>query len=348
MLSTYMLYKSIYEHRNIPPRWDIFAFGGNMAKKDRKRTHGKNVFKYAEKASRLDYEYYGVHRKGDRVHIDSKRMKKVCGTEGPSELYSAALRIAEIPRHTAYFIPKKKKRTDYVTNEFRMKLDGLREQWCELRRAFENIKTPTQAADEYRLNAISYTADSDDYDDIAVDAMMAGIRREIPYRRLEISVCAQFIHQMATELDALMLRKCRQLGYAPDKESQISRNDMHTYLHGMVHGSHKVEALPGYRDAYKKFFTVWNLLKHNSEELFYKVKESYPDMLLTESYKNGDMSMYYLKIGNDYIEGMLTDLKVFYENVGEAFFGEDREESKWNYDEYFLGVIDEFNDESLF
>lgn len=312
-----------------------------MAKKDRKRTHNKNIFRYEEKTGRDCYEFYGIHINGDRIKIDSKRMKKICGCEGPNELYEAALKIAEIPRNTAYFVPKKKKKLDYVTNEFRAKIDSLREQWNELKKAFVNVKTPEQVTEEYRLNAIAKTCHSEDIEEIDVTAMMKGIERINAYERIEISVCSQFIHQMATELDAIMLRKCRFLGFDPDKENQIKRNDMHTYLHGWVHGAYKIEDIQNYKEVYRKFFTVWNLLKHNSENLFYKVKENYPDMLLTNSYRNGEMSMYYLKIGNDYIEKMLDDLKVFYEDVGEKFFGEDKEESKWNYDEYFTGVIHE-------
>ena len=89
---------------------------------------------------------------------------------------------------------------------------------------------------------------------------------------------------------------------------------------------------------------IWNLLKHNSENLFVKVRENYPDMLLTKTYRNGEMSMYYLKIGNDYIEKMLNDLRTFYEDVGETFFGEDKDESSWNYDEYFTNEVREWND----
>ena len=54
--------------------------------------------------------------------------------------------------------------------------------------------------------------------------------------------------------------------------------------------------------------------------------------------------MYYLKIGNGYIEKMLNDLSIFYEDVCENFFSEDREESKWNYDDYFFNAVREWNE----
>ena len=315
-----------------------------MAKKDRKRTHNKNIYQYSAKTSPGDLEYFGIHKNGDRIKIDVKRMKKICEKNGPRELYEVALKISDIPRNTAYFIPKKRKRLDYVTNEFRQKIDTLREQWHEIRKAFENIKTPKQVTDEYRLDALSYTSSSDDYDEIEIDAMMAGIKREASYFNLEASVCAQFIHQMATELDAIMLRKCRYLGFNPPVERQVTRDIMHTYIESQINGRCSIDELPNHKEVYRKFFMIWNLLKHNSENLFVKVQENYPDMLLTKTYRNGEMSMYYLKIGNDYIEKMLNDLRTFYEDVAETFFGEDKEESLWNYDEFFVDEVREWND----
>lgn len=323
----------------------IFLFyGGIMAKKDRKRVHNKNIYQYSQKTSPGEYEYYGIHKYGERIKIDVKRMKKICEKDGFKELFEVTQKISSIPRNTAYFVPKKKRKNDYVINEFRFKIDTLRTQWHEIRKAFENIKTPKQVEDEYRAEALSYTSSADDYDEICMDAIMAGIKRETPYYNLEVSVCAQFIHQMATELDAIMLRKCRYLGYTASKDELIKRDNLHTYLHGYVHGKCKIEDLPNYESVYRKFFMIWNFLKHNNENLFEKVRLKYSDMLLTDTYQNGEMSMYYLKIGNGYIEKMLDDLSIFYEDVCENFFSEDREESKWNYDDYFFNAVREWNE----
>ncbi len=340
----HICFVSLYTSIGISRFGGIFLlFGGFMAKKKHNRTHNKKIYQYEAKTTPGAYAYYGIHTERRRVKIDFKRMKKVCLQVGPSELVKIAEKASQIPRNTTYFMPAKKKRTDYIVNEFRDKIDALREQWWELERAFQHVKSPQKVSDEYRLDAIAKTSCVDDLEDIDIAAMMAGMRRKVPYRKLEVSVCAQFIQQMATELDAIMLRKCRYLGFNPPKEEQISRPQMHTYLHGYVHGAWNVEDVPHYQDVYRKFFMIWNLLKHNSENLFDKVLNQYPDMLLTETYRNGEMSMYYLKIGNDYIEKMLDDLKVFYEDLCERFFGEDKEESRWNYDDYFTKVIDEWN-----
>ena len=345
MLDTHMPCESIYKHENIPRSRGIFLhIGGFMSKKDHKRTPNKKIYQYENKASFGNAEYFGIHKNGDRIKIDSRRMKKIASKEGLSELYEAALKIAAIPRNTSYFTPKTKKKLDYVVNEFRLKISTLREQWHEFRTAFASIKTPKQVADHYRNEALSYTVCSDDYDEICSDAILVGLKREMPYYSLEASMCAQFIHQMATELDAIMLRKCRYLGYTTSKDEQIKRDHLHAFLQGYVHGQGKMEDLPNYKSVYRKFFMIWNFLKHNNENLFEKVRSHYSDMLLTDTYRNGEMSMYCLKIGNDYIENMLTDLNAFYESVCEVFFGEDKEESKWNYDAYFLDIVREINE----
>jgi hypothetical protein len=62
-------------------------------------------------------------------------------------------------------------------------------------------------------------------------------------------------------------------------------------------------------------------------------------MLLTEQYRNGEMSQYYLKIGDDYIEAMLVDLLPFYEALCADFFDEDVEAAEWNYDDYFAEKV---------
>ena len=75
-----------------------------------------------------DERYYGIHRDGNRVKIDIKRMKKI-GTSGvPASVLDVA---SAIPRNTTYFLPKRLHRHDYVINQFRDKLAELTASWRE-------------------------------------------------------------------------------------------------------------------------------------------------------------------------------------------------------------------------
>ena len=53
---------------------------------------------------------------------------------------------------------------------------------------------------------------------------------------------------------------------------------MHDYLNGTMKGNAMIEKLKVY-DTHAKFFAVWNMLRHNSEDLFKKILKSYPNML---------------------------------------------------------------------
>ena len=283
-------------------------------------------------------EYYGIHRDGGRAKIDIKRMQKIKFPGIPGDVLEAASRL---PRNSVYFLPQKIHRSDYVCNQFRDKLSELRSQWNETKEAFGKFLSPEDVEERTRL---SYLHDGRmDCEEADAAGLIAGIKRSSTYEKLWISQCAQFIHQMATELDALMLRKCAYLGFA---EKEVTRGKLHTYLNGTKKGRVKIDELNGY-NVYAKFFTIWNMLKHNSEELFEKVQKNYPEMLLVNRYRNGEMSQYYLKIGNDYIEAMFSDLVPFYENLCREFFDEDPEQAKWNYDDYFTDKVKQTIEENM-
>lgn len=257
-------------------------------------------------------------------------MKKI-GTSGvPTSVLDAA---STLPRNTTYFIPKRLHRHDYVINQFRDKLRELSDSWREYKVAFLKITSPADIAEQVRVERIQIGLD--DNEDATVAGIMSGAKRQQTYKKLWISQCAQFIHQMATELDALMLRKCVYLGFA---EKDVNRGKMYTYLNGTQKGRASVENLNGY-DVYAKFFAVWNMLKHNTEDLFEKIQKNYPDMLLTDKYRNGEMSQYYLKVGDEYIEKMFVELLPFYESLCSEFFDEDIESAEWNYDDYFAEKV---------
>ena len=243
-------------------------------KKKNRNPHSKvhDYSKYASKWNGVeipsdDERYYGIHRDGNRVKIDIKRMKKI-GTSGvPIKVLDAA---SALPRNTTYFLPKRLHRHDYVINQFRDKLAELTTSWREYKTAFGTITSPSDIAEQTRLERLH--TGLDDNEDATVAGIPSGAKRQTTYNKLWISQCAQFIHQMATELDALMLRKCVYLGFA---EKEVTRGKMHTYLNGTMKGRARIESLKGY-DVYAKFFTVWNMLKHNSEDLLRRCKRTIP------------------------------------------------------------------------
>ncbi len=186
----------------------------------------------------------------------------------------------------------------------------------------------TQKETENRVRTASLMDGIYDYEETAEKGTLAGMKRVQPYYELEVALHANFIHQIASEMTAFMLYEARVLGYS---YPEVSRNKLETFIEGTTYGKHKISDLPHFT-VYNNFYTGWNFLKHNSEELFAKVKDRCPEMLLSGAYKNGQLSQYILKIDDEYIEKTLTNLGLFYDEFCEAFFGENPEMANWNYD----------------
>ena len=329
--------KSSVLHGGIPISLGVpFCFGGIYEKEKKKsQGNGKGLFQVLRLVCGTyggRYDNAGVLRlkKDGRVKIDLKRMKKVKISGVPEEVLNAA---SQIPRNTTYFTPAKVHRHDYVCNRFRDTLATLQKKWRENKLAFSEITTPKET--ENRVRTESLMDGIYDYEEAAEKGTLAGMKRARPYYELEVALHANFIHQIASEMTALMLYEARVLGY---NYPEVNRNKLETFIEETTNGKHKVPDLPHFT-VYNNFYTVWNFLKHNSEELFTKVKERCPEMLLSGTYKNGQLSQYILKIDDEYIEKTLTDLGLFYDEFCEAFFGENPEMETWNYDDYFTEHI---------
>ena len=76
-----------------------------------KKTHKRTRKDYTNYYGGDGNEFYGIHEEGDRIKIDLKRMKKVCQEIGltDTQLMDAIEQASQIPRHTSYFRPAKKK-----------------------------------------------------------------------------------------------------------------------------------------------------------------------------------------------------------------------------------------------
>ena len=111
-----------------------------------------------------EFEFWGFHKKGDRIHIDTKRYKKPCYKVGITDFLPKGLFKQ---RSTVYFGAARIKRTDYKVNIFRDFIYGLEKQWNEeYKPLFSKIKTPDDVYKNVRMNSIAMTSDTDDLMDI--------------------------------------------------------------------------------------------------------------------------------------------------------------------------------------
>ena len=277
-----------------------------------------------------NFAFYGLFIKNGRVHVDLKRMKKVGASGIPAKILDAA---SSIPRNTTYFLPARKKRDEYVTNRFRDAIEELRRDWNEMKQAFSCIQTPDEAGHNVYLDALGIG--DYEYENAVEREALVKAKRMTPYRKLCIAFHANFIHQIASEMLAHMLKAAMLLGY---NKKWADRSELHKQFNKHRNKSPRIQNLPHYKE-YNAFYCVWNFLKHNSMNLFEEVQRQCPALLMTDHYQSGELSQYILKIDDDYIEQSLDHLKMFFDELCEAYFHEDPKEASWNYDEYFTQTI---------
>lgn len=287
------------------------------------------------------YEYWGFHPKGGRLHIDTKRYKKICESVGITDFLPSGLFEQ---RNSAYYEPTRIKRHDYKVNIFRDLLGELREDWQrEYKPLLNKVMSPKEVEDAYRLDALSYTSCSDDYDDICVESKMAGIRRINKYNRVIQSLYCQFIQKIATEVDRYTLIFMMECGY---KGTDFKMDNFLSFSDGLLKqkGDKVFRNLSKY-NAYNLMHKINNFLKHNSAESYKTLKKLYPDNVASEEngrskipYENGMFAGDWIIVKPNYIDDLLDKLVLFFEDYCRVYLNEDPYRSSWDYDDYFYNA----------
>ena len=316
---------------------------------DMKSSHKVERFDYSKYESNdawgyetlKELEFWGFHKKNGRIHIDTKRYKKACEKVGITEFLPSGL-FQE--RNTVYFIPAKIKRSDYKVNIFRDFLNALKKDWVEEYKPILNkIRTPNEVAEQSRLNSLCMTSDSDDYDEIEIESRMAGFRREKTYFRILQSLYCQFIMKIASEVDRLTLFVMTDCGY---KGTDYSFESFCKFTDGLIKNinSKKIKDLSKY-NAYNMLHKINNFLKHNSIESYKTLKKLYPNNVASiengtakEEYENGMFAGEWIIVKDNYIDELIDKLIKFFEDYCKTYLNEDLDESRWNYDEFFMNA----------
>ena len=124
-----------------------------------KATHKTQRFDYSKIEQKDDpreyWEYYGFHPKYGRIHVDTKRFKKIMNEDGTTEfLYDGMFKN----RTTTYLIPAKIHRYDYKVNIMRDLLSSLQNDWNEeYKPLLSKVKSPNDVYENTRLNSIAMT-----------------------------------------------------------------------------------------------------------------------------------------------------------------------------------------------
>ena len=273
-------------------------------------------------------EYYGLFIKNGKVKIDTKRYKKFFKL--PDEKIEH--------RKTVYYTPSRICREDYSCNIFRDALQELKELWYkEFSNAVKNINTPKDVENNVRN---SYLMDGIcDYEEASVMGVIASVKRENSYRFVIKSIYAQFYQQMMATIDALSLKVIASHGY---NSKDFSRRSFDVYIQGKQNGQ-AVSFLDYDNYAiYDRAYMVWNFIKHNSIKSYDELKEKYPEMINDPKnlYKNGDIAIYFLNLDESFILDCLDNMHKFFDEVCERGFGENIEDARWDYAQYFIDEVD--------
>ncbi len=286
---------------------------------------GKDYSKIEDNYTSL--EYYGVLIKNNRVRIDTKRYKKFFKL--PDDKIEH--------RNSVYYVPTKIHRSDYYCNWFYDLSIKLKDEWNnEFANIIKTLKSPKEVEDNVRVNNLMDGVY--DYDEAYIIGKMSGIKRIDNYKYLIKTIYAQFFQQMMAQFDALALKVIVLNGYQ-------NRNFSREAFDSFIQGKQKIDVKSFYDygtyDYYNRSYRIWNFLKHNSTKSYDQLIKSYPNLIYDpdSSYKNGDPAILVLKLDEKLIINTLDNLPKFFDEVCQRGFGENPNDAKWDYDDYFLNEV---------
>jgi hypothetical protein len=290
-----------------------------------------------------DTRYYGVFIKGRNeerhILVDPKRYQKIFNI--PEEMK----KVMDI-RKGPLFHPAKERILDYNVNFMLHNLAVIKREWAETHKLFINRFLSEITGKNYNLcDDDLFQCGIVDATEAADNARMATLlsHEYAKFKRenLYYSLYAQYFHQMASQIDAIILKTLMRNGYKGDK---FNRNVFYTFK-----GQNKesIRSLDGFA-GYEKMYAVWNFIKHNSLSTYDAVKDNFPVILKEGEYKQGELACFHVNFADDLIDSILTGEERFFKEYCRLVFGEDAREASWNSEEYFrsivYGEIDEIQD----
>ena len=181
-----------------------------------------------------DEKFFGVHIINERVEVDVDRYIEACKLVGIEDFIPDELKTKYAHK---YFVPRKKEKYDYFSIIMRDGINRFEKDWKqEYKPIFSKIKTPSEVKEQTRLDALMYTSNSDDYDEIDIDAMMAGIRRQNKYNQIINEMYCMFINKLCTEVVRITLIALSAIGF---DEISFNVGKFKTFADGLASKANK-------------------------------------------------------------------------------------------------------------
>ena len=307
-------------------------------KKD--RSNQKLTKKDYEKFEYHDTRYHGLfYTKEDNkinVKIDPKRFKTTT-----NYLFSDAQTKIINARQTHYFYPRKSDYDDYCCNLFADRIKEIRDYWHEhykelivhAKKRIEKPKKMTPGNNTLFMQGVA------EYDEAIMMSNFTNMQNEDKYiekcHEVVASLYASFIHQMASQIEAITVHVLTKQNALTDR---FSRNSLYATAAGT---NKKVTDLPSFK-YYDKLYCLWNFIKHNSLSTYEKLSSAYPDLICQdEEYIQGFPAFYIINFSDELILELLNGCNSFFLEYCELVFKENYEEAQWNYGRYFKNIVDD-------
>ena len=306
-----------------------------------------------EKKYGLDYilhkEYYGLFIKKGRLKIDTKRLLSI--------LPNRFNEHCDFKRNTVYFVPFKKCKKDYAMNYFFEQIDNAKKVWFDQKDTYKKI-IEKYMKKEFSKKAPNYDGlmhcgilEADEWQSAN---MMAEYIHSIEtsnkisdkINSIKSTLYLETIHQIASKVEHAMMLTMEKNGYKGDR---CGRLDIYKFMDGRIGDSElKIKKLPHYND-FDKFYSIWNFVKHNSKSTYDKIDRNWPELLRKKGeeidfefdFPSEHLAIEYLKLSDKFITNMLDQLLEFYYEFCELCYQEPKYFCLWNYDEYFINIVNE-------
>ena len=285
-----------------------------------------------------DTRYYGLWVSGRgkelKVKIDPKRFQKVTNVNFTLEQLTVINQ-----RKSQYFHPAKQFREDYCCHLF---VDGLSEIKKDWENNFKNfidstakkIQKPRQlyAGDYFNLQAgVSGHNAADCW------AKIMNKQNEYEYQskinELVHGLYSQFLQQTASKIEAITVKVLTKKGMIEDR---FDRNT----LYGGIHNDTPVRQLPHFT-SHDKLYCIWNFLKHNSISTYKTLKDRFPSVVIDQEFEQGSSALFYIKFSEELILDLIDGCIEFFKEYCQLMFDESYDQSLWNYNKYFLDIVND-------
>lgn len=316
----------------------------------------KEICNY-DKYSINDLRYYGLHNKKGRVHIDTKRIKKLkLQSVFPEEIFTRS-------RNTHYFIPKYPHDDGYKVNFLFTCLQKLKSEWNqEYKVAISKLTTPKEVYESSYIKGLNYCGSvHDNIDSVEFDAQMDAFKRMNKYINIVRSIHLQYLQKVFVEYFRAIIVMIR----TEDKYKEITDYTFPAFIRfveektGKPGKANPLFSLENYRWL-NLLNKLDNFIKHNSERAYNDLHQNafeqdeiktflskyvYFDTTGEKVYKTGMYAGDWVVIDSNFIDEIIEHLFDFSGELCSLVYGEDPKEAVWNYDDYFKNlVIDNFID----